>query len=62
MIGPLFGGLIVDLFNMHVLFIVIIVCFIGAVVTSLVYDRPVLKGRTAQTYVQQKLPKKEYLH
>lgn len=62
MIGPLFGGLIVDLFNMHVLFIVIIVCFIGAVVTSLVYDRPVQKVRTAQTYVQQKLPKKEYLH
>jgi len=40
MIGPLFGGMMVDLFNMSVLIDVIFVLFIGAMVTTLMYERP----------------------
>jgi MFS family permease len=39
MIGPLMGGMLVDMYNMSVLFIVLIVLFLIAIVTTLLYDR-----------------------
>ncbi|GGH87755.1 MFS family permease [Pullulanibacillus pueri] len=40
MIGPLFGGLIVDVFNIQLLIIVLCFLFIGAIITSIIYDKP----------------------
>ncbi|GGE48989.1 putative MFS-type transporter YttB [Pullulanibacillus camelliae] len=40
MIGPLFGGMMVDLFNMRMLIGVIFILYIGALVTTLIYERP----------------------
>lgn len=39
MIGPLLGGMLVDLYSMSVLFTVLIGLFIIAIVTTLLYDR-----------------------
>ncbi|MCM3569672.1 MFS transporter [Neobacillus mesonae] len=39
MIGPLLGGIIVDLYSMSALFIVLIGLFLLAIVTTLIYDR-----------------------
>ncbi|WHY66044.1 MFS transporter [Neobacillus sp. SuZ13] len=39
MIGPLLGGMIVDIYNMSALFIVLIGLFLIAIVTTLLYDR-----------------------
>ncbi len=39
MIGPLLGGMLVDLYNMSALFFVLIALFLVAVVTTLIYDR-----------------------
>ncbi|MBV7507307.1 MFS transporter [Bacillus sp. sid0103] len=39
MVGPIMGGLIVDMYNMSALFIVLIVLFLIAIITTLVYDR-----------------------
>jgi MFS family permease len=39
MIGPLLGGMIVDLYSMSALFTILIGLFLAAVVTTLVYDR-----------------------
>ncbi|MBT2726469.1 MFS transporter [Bacillus sp. ISL-75] len=39
MVGPLMGGMIVDMYNMSALFIVLIVLFLIAIVTTLLYDR-----------------------
>ncbi|MDR6122012.1 MFS family permease [Bacillus sp. SLBN-46] len=39
MIGPLLGGIIVDVYNISALFIVLIGLFIIAIVTTLIYDR-----------------------
>jgi MFS family permease len=39
MIGPLLGGLLVDLYSMSALFYVLIGLFIIAAVTTLTYDR-----------------------
>ncbi|MEH7492355.1 MFS transporter, partial [Neobacillus niacini] len=39
MIGPLLGGLLVDLYSMSALFYVLIGLFIIAVVTTIAYDR-----------------------
>ena len=39
MLGPLMGGMIVDLYNMSALFIVLIALFLIAIVTTLFYDR-----------------------
>jgi len=39
MIGPLLGGMIVDIYNMSALFIVLIGVFLIAIVTTLLYDR-----------------------
>jgi len=39
MLGPLMGGMIVDLYNMSALFIVLIALFLIAIVTTLLYDR-----------------------
>lgn len=44
MIGPLLGGLLVDLYSMSALFYVLIGLFIIAVVTTLAYDR-ILKAK-----------------
>ena len=43
MIGPLFGGMMVDLFNMRILIGVIFILFIGAMITTLMYERPLKK-------------------
>ena len=40
MIGPLFGGLIVDIWNMNALIVILFIFYIGAIVTSIIYDRP----------------------
>ncbi|QIZ10243.1 MFS transporter [Priestia megaterium] len=39
MVGPLMGGMIVDMYNMSALFIVLIVLFLIAIITTLLYDR-----------------------
>ncbi|MFB5197384.1 MDR family MFS transporter [Neobacillus sp. KR4-4] len=39
MIGPLMGGIIVDMYNISALFIVLIVLFLIAIITTLLYDR-----------------------
>ncbi|MEH7376332.1 MDR family MFS transporter [Neobacillus drentensis] len=39
MIGPLLGGMLVDLYSMSALFIVLIGLFIIAIITTLLYDR-----------------------
>ncbi|WP_144555207.1 MFS transporter [Bacillus sp. X1(2014)] len=39
MIGPLLGGIIVDIYNMSALFIVLIGLFLIAIITTLLYDR-----------------------
>lgn len=41
MIGPLLGGIIVDLYSMQALFIILIGLFLVAVVTTLIYDRKI---------------------
>ncbi|WP_088005563.1 MDR family MFS transporter [Indiicoccus explosivorum] len=40
MVGPLFGGIMVDLYSMQALFILLTVLLIFAIFSSLVYDRP----------------------
>ncbi|NHC41151.1 MFS transporter [Bacillus sp. MM2020_1] len=39
MVGPLMGGMIVDMYNMSALFIVLIFLFLIAIVTTVLYDR-----------------------
>ncbi|MFL6562033.1 MAG: MDR family MFS transporter [Bacillus sp. (in: firmicutes)] len=39
MVGPIMGGIIVDIYNMSALFIVLIGLFLIAIITTLVYDR-----------------------
>lgn len=39
MVGPLLGGVVVDLFNIHLLFYFLIFIYVGAVFTTLIYDR-----------------------
>ncbi|MEH7355502.1 MFS transporter [Neobacillus drentensis] len=39
MVGPLLGGILVDLYSMSALFLVLISLFLIAIVTTLVYDR-----------------------
>lgn len=39
MIGPLMGGMIVDMYNMSALFLVLIGLFLIAIITTIVYDR-----------------------
>lgn len=41
MIGPLLGGMLVDLYSMSILFYVLIGLFIVAIITTLVYDRQI---------------------
>ncbi|KMK91394.1 MDR family MFS transporter [Rossellomorea marisflavi] len=43
MIGPLIGGLMVDMFSMQILFVVLIAFYIAAMVISSMYDRPLKK-------------------
>ncbi|MDR7077730.1 MFS family permease [Neobacillus niacini] len=44
MVGPLLGGVLVDLYSMSALFLVLIGLFIIAIVTTILYDR-ILKSR-----------------
>jgi len=39
MVGPLLGGIIVDMYSMSALFFVLIGLFLIAIVTTLLYDR-----------------------
>ncbi|MEH7304362.1 MDR family MFS transporter [Neobacillus drentensis] len=39
MVGPIMGGLLVDMYSMSALFIVLIALFLIAIITTLVYDR-----------------------
>jgi MFS family permease len=39
MIGPLLGGVLVDLYGISMLFAVLMVLFVFAILTTLVYDR-----------------------
>ncbi|MGX1263348.1 MFS family permease [Rossellomorea marisflavi] len=43
MIGPLIGGLMVDMFSMQILFVILIAFYIAAMLLSSVYDRPLKK-------------------
>lgn len=49
MIGPLFGGIMVDVYGMSVLFLCIPVLLIIAIFTSLLYDRPLKREKARQT-------------
>ncbi|MFL6557906.1 MAG: MFS transporter, partial [Bacillus sp. (in: firmicutes)] len=49
MLGPLMGGMIVDMFNMSALFFVLIVLFIIAIGTTLLYDRVLKKKMVSGT-------------
>lgn len=40
MIGPLIGGLMVDMFSMQILFVILIAFYIAAMILSSIYDRP----------------------
>ncbi|MFD0827222.1 MDR family MFS transporter [Neobacillus sp. M.A.Huq-85] len=44
MLGPLLGGIIVDLYSMSTLFTVLIALFLVAIVTTLIYDRATVTG------------------
>jgi len=46
MIGPLFGGIMVDQFNMEILLWVLCIIFIIAIIPCLLYDRPLKKVKT----------------
>ncbi|WKA56087.1 MDR family MFS transporter [Planococcus shixiaomingii] len=55
MIGPLFGGLMVDLYGMPALFLVVTLLSGIAIFTSLIYDRPLKKEmekNLQETYTQ----------
>lgn len=39
MVGPLLGGIIVDVFNIHWLFYFLMVTYTGAIMSTLIYDR-----------------------
>jgi MFS family permease len=46
MIGPLLGGMIVDLYSMSALFYVLIGLFLIAILTTIIYDRGITKSST----------------
>lgn len=48
MIGPLLGGILIDMYDMHMLFKVIIVLFILSIFTTIIYDRK-LKATSGPT-------------
>lgn len=43
MVGPILGGFVVDLYNIHVLFYGLIILFILPYATTLIYDRKLIK-------------------
>ncbi|WP_077614916.1 MDR family MFS transporter [Caenibacillus caldisaponilyticus] len=45
MIGPLVGGILVDVLNMHALILILLFVYVGAAVTAVFYDRPLQAGR-----------------
>lgn len=48
MIGPLLGGILIDMYDMHMLFRVMIVLFILSIFTTIIYDRK-LKATSGPT-------------
>ncbi|MCM3587944.1 MFS transporter [Mesobacillus maritimus] len=50
MIGPLLGGIMVDLYGMTALFTVLIILIIVAIFTTAIYDRSLKKQAMLQTY------------
>lgn len=50
MFGPLFGGLMVDLYSMQALFMVITFLLVFSILTTLVYDRP-LREKIGETKI-----------
>ncbi len=48
MIGPLLGGILIDMYDMHMLFMVMIVLFILSIFTTVIYDRN-LKATSGHT-------------
>jgi MFS family permease len=49
MVGPLLGGMIVDLYSMSALFYVLIVLFLVAIITTIIYDRGLKKDASIVT-------------
>lgn len=45
MIGPLFGGMIVDFYSMNVLMLILCAMFIISIVPCLLYDSPLKKEK-----------------
>jgi MFS family permease len=45
MIGPILGGLLVDFYDMHTLFLVMIVLFILSLITSYLFDKKLVEGK-----------------
>jgi MFS family permease len=45
MIGPLLGGILVDLYGISVLFAVLMVLYVFAIMTTLVYDRKLKESK-----------------
>ncbi|KGR74742.1 MDR family MFS transporter [Ureibacillus manganicus] len=50
MIGPFFGGIMVDQFNMEILLWVLCIIFIIAIIPCLLYDWPLKKANKTQKY------------
>lgn len=49
MIGPFFGGVLVDSYGMSALFILVAILLLAAIVTSVLYDRPLKAAEAART-------------
>lgn len=49
MLGPVFGGIMVDLYNMKALFILLTFLLVIAIFTSLIYDRPLKRKNLNET-------------
>lgn len=49
MVGPIFGGIIVDRFGIHKLFFILLFIYLGAILTTLIYDA-LLKEKKIQLY------------
>jgi len=50
MLGPFIGGLLVDLYGIHMLFLVLIVLLVVSIVTTIVYDKKLKTNNTAVVY------------
>jgi MFS family permease len=50
MVGPLIGGVVADLFNMHVLFVSLIFVYFIAGTVAYFYDLPLKRGSKAPVF------------